>query len=61
MCFYKYCAPKELGARKVLAAIKKLFAEARPYAEGRGIRFPVTSTSDIPMIKMLVEIKLAPK
>lgn len=42
-------------------AIKKMFSEARPYAEGRGIRFPVSSLSDIPMITKLVEIKATPK
>jgi hypothetical protein len=43
------------------AAIKKMFFEARPYAEGRGIRFSVTSPSDIPMIAKLVQIKTTPK
>ena len=42
-------------------AIKKMFSEARPYAEGRGIRFPASSLSDIPMIAKLVEIKTTPK
>src|SRR5579862_8215795 len=31
-------------------AIKKMFSEAKPYAEGRGIRFPVSSMSEIPLI-----------
>jgi len=44
-------------ASSLPAAIKKMFSEARPYAEGRGIRFPVSSLSDIPMITKLVEIK----
>lgn len=39
------------------AAIKKMFAEAKPYAEGRGIRFSVKSSRDIPTIKTLVELK----
>jgi hypothetical protein len=43
------------------AAIKALFSEAKPYAEGRGIRFSVSSRSDIPTIKKLVEIKLTPQ
>ena len=43
------------------AAIKKMFLEARPYAEGRGIRFSVSSLSDIPMIAKLVQIKTTPK
>lgn len=42
------------------AAIKTLFAEARPYAEGRGIRFAVNSLDDLPTIKQLVEIKTTP-
>jgi hypothetical protein len=42
-------------------AIKKMFSEARPYAEGRGIRFPASSLSDIPLIAKLVEIKTTPK
>ena len=43
------------------AAIKKMFSEARPYAEGRGIRFSVSSASDISTIKKLVELKTTPK
>jgi hypothetical protein len=43
------------------AAIKKMFSEARPYAEGRGIRFLVSSPNDISTIKKLVEIKTMPK
>ena len=42
-------------------AIKKMFSDARPYAEGRGIRFLVSSPRDIPMITKLVEIKTTPK
>ena len=41
--------------------IKKMFSEATPYAEGRGIRFPVSSPSDIPVIAQLMEIKTTPK
>ena len=48
-------------ASSLPAAIKKLFSEARPYAEGRGIRFSVSSPSDFSMIKKLVEIKTTPK
>jgi hypothetical protein len=48
-------------ASSLPAAIKKLFAEARAYAEGRGIRFSASSPSDIAAIKTLVEIKIAPK
>jgi hypothetical protein len=48
-------------ASSLPAAIKKLFAEARPYAEGRGIRFSVTSPRDVATIKTLLAIKTAPK
>jgi len=48
-------------ASSLPAAIKKMFTEARPYAEGRGILFPVSSLSDIPVIAKLVEIKTTPK
>jgi hypothetical protein len=48
-------------ASSLPAAIKKQFSEARPYAEGRGIRFPVSSLNCIPMITKLVEIKTTPK
>src|ERR1039458_4268162 len=34
---------------------------ARPHAEGRGIRFPVSSLSDVSTIKKLLEIKATPK
>lgn len=42
-------------------SIKTMFSEAKPYAEGRGIRFPVNSLKDISMIAKLVEIKTTPK
>lgn len=48
-------------ASSLPAAIKKMFAEAKPYAEGRGIRFFATSRSDVSTIKTLVEIKTAKK
>jgi hypothetical protein len=48
-------------ASSLPVAIKKMFAEARPYAEGRGIRFSVSSSGDIPAIAKLVEIKTTPK
>ena len=48
-------------ASSLPAAIKKLFSEARPYAEGRGIRFSVSSPSDISTVKMLVELKTVPR
>ena len=40
--------------------IKKLFLEARPYAEGRGIRFPISSPNDLSPIAKLLEIKTTP-
>jgi hypothetical protein len=43
------------------APIKKMFSEAKPYAEGRGIRFPVSSSSAISVVEQLVKIKLTPK
>jgi hypothetical protein len=48
-------------ASSLPAAIKKMLSEARPYAEGRGIRFTVTKLSDLPAIAKLVEIKTTPK
>jgi len=44
-------------ASSLPAATKRMLSEARPYAEGRGIRFPVSSMSDIPVVAKLVEIK----
>ena len=44
-------------ASSLPAGIKRLFSEARPYAEGRGVRFAVSSARDIPTVKKLVEIK----
>ena len=48
-------------ASSLPAAIKKKFSGARPYAEGRGIRFTVDSLKDIPTIAKLLEIKMTPK
>jgi hypothetical protein len=48
-------------AASLPAAIKKMLSEAKPYAEGRGIRFPVDSVSGVPVVAKLVEIKTAPK
>lgn len=48
-------------ASTLSAAVKTSLAEARPYAEGRGIRVPVQATRDLATIRKLVEIKLAPK
>jgi hypothetical protein len=38
--------------------IKALIREARPYAEGRGIRFPVRSVTDVRTLNKLITIKL---
>jgi hypothetical protein len=43
------------------ARIKKLLSEATPYAEGRGIRFPVSSVGHIRIVTTLLGIKTAPK
>ena len=48
-------------ASSLPAAIKKMFSEARAYAEGRGIRFVVNSASDISTVRKLAEIKTTPK
>jgi hypothetical protein len=48
-------------ASSLPAAIKTMLSEAKPYAEGRGIRFPVNSVSDVPVVATLVEIKTTPK
>jgi Protein of unknown function (DUF3788) len=50
-----------LAMASSLPAAIKLFSDAKPYAEGRGIRFAVNSVSEIPMIAKLVEIKTRPK
>jgi hypothetical protein len=41
--------------------LKELVREARPYAEGRGIRFRVESPADVALVRELVALKLAPK
>jgi hypothetical protein len=41
--------------------IKALIREARPYVEGRGIRFPARTMADVPVVTMLVAIKTTPK
>lgn len=43
------------------ADLRRLFDEARPYAEGRGIRFSVSSPAEIPTIAELIRIKTAPR
>ena len=39
--------------------IKDLISEARPYIEGRGIRFPVRTKKDVDIVLELVRIKTA--
>lgn len=41
------------------ATIKTLITEARPYAEGRGIRFPVSSIAEVAIVEQLVAMKIA--
>ena len=48
-------------ASRLPAKIKRMIREARPYAEGRGIRFPVSSESDLPVVSELIAIKTTPK
>lgn len=40
-------------------AVKKLCLDAKPYAEGRGIRFPIGSLTEISTVAKLLEIKTA--
>lgn len=46
---------------KLRPAIKKMLSDAKPYAEGRGIRFVVKSAADVAQVILLVDCKLAPK
>ena len=41
--------------------LKELIREARPYAEGRGIRFRIDSPADVALVRELVSLKLAPR
>lgn len=41
-------------------SIKVLISEARPYAEGRGIRFVVRSIAELPIITDLIAMKMEP-
>ena len=43
------------------ADLQRQLSEARQYAEGRGIRFPVTTATRIAPIRKLVAYKTAPK
>ncbi|MFA6168005.1 MAG: DUF3788 family protein [Gemmatimonadaceae bacterium] len=47
-------------ASTLSAAVKSSLTEARPYAEGRGIRVAVKGTRDLATIRKLVAIKLTP-
>ena len=42
-------------------AIKKMLSDARPYAEGRGVRFTPRTAKDVATIVKLVELKTTPK
>jgi hypothetical protein len=42
-------------------AIKTMLQEAKPYAEGRGIRFSVSRAADLEVVENLVTIKIDPK
>lgn len=46
-------------ASSLPGGIKKLLLEAKPYAEGRGIRFAVHSPDELATIATLLEIKTA--
>lgn len=51
-------ATKAVLDSDIAPSIKKELKQAKKYAEGRGIRIDITSTSIIPDIEKLVEIKL---
>lgn len=46
---------------KLRPAIKKMLSDAKPNAEGRGIRFVVKSASDVAQVLLLVECKMVSK
>ncbi|HEY3320218.1 MAG TPA: DUF3788 family protein [Planctomycetota bacterium] len=48
-------------ASELPAFIRKLISEARPYAEGRGIRFDVSTADDVSLVAGLVDFKTTPK
>jgi hypothetical protein len=58
-----------LGERAVALAlaadlperVRTLLVEAKSYAEGRGIRFPVRSPSEAPVVAELVRLKTTPR
>lgn len=47
-------------ARELPEEIKKLLVDAKPYAEGRGIRFAVRATGDLATVATLLEAKTTP-
>ena len=49
-----------LAAHNVPGQLKQALRDARPYAEGRGIRIPVRGISDLGPVERLLAIKLAP-
>ncbi|HLP09289.1 MAG TPA: DUF3788 family protein [Opitutaceae bacterium] len=57
-----------LGPRAVILALagdlpastKRLIEEAKPYVEGRSIRFPVSSLAQVDLVRRLVACKVAP-
>lgn len=48
-------------AGELPAATKRSIAEAMSYAEGRGIRFPMTEAGQVPVVRRLVACKTTPK
>src|SRR5579863_2652872 len=42
-------------------AVKTMLQEAKPYAEGRGIRFSVNGAADLAVVEKLVAIKVTAK
>lgn len=49
-----------LSADDIPESLKTALREARPYAEGRGVRVPVRDLADLPPIERLLAIKLDP-
>jgi Protein of unknown function (DUF3788) len=50
-----------LASNDIPEPIKQALRDARPYAEGRGIRVPVRESRDVAVIERLVAIKLDPR
>jgi hypothetical protein len=46
-------------AGRLPEAVKTLLREARPYAEGRGIRLRATKVADVKVVRELVSLKLS--